>query len=234
MKLRYDVADGAFELTTSSVANIFCEMEFHLYPFDTQSCMLRIRTAKDMSQQVKMLAPTFSYDSPENSFQKMLTTIDQKSDNLHDVLTLASFIGFLIPVEMVPGRMALLVTIFLMLVNIRSTEKRTGPIVSYFIFWNVGSRERVSCPSSFQAREITAMDTWLLISMIFVAMATFEYAVLLALRFGRGKKINPMGDEFENKEERCYRVDRISFILFMVVYILIVVVYFIVVTQNNI
>lgn len=283
MKLRYDVADGAFELTTSSVANIFCEMEFHLYPFDTQSCMLRIRTAKDMSQQVKMLAPTFSYDSPENSFQKMLTTIDQKSDNLHDgkfdlfieplkinwfyassrhenislsgftavlkrssapylintylptgMLTLASFIGFLIPVEMVPGRMALLVTIFLMLVNIRSTEKRTGPIVSYFIFWNVGSCERVSCPSSFQAREITAMDTWLLISMIFVAMATFEYAVLLALRFGRGKKINSMGDEFENKEERCYKVDRISFILFMVVYILIVVVYFIVVTQNNI
>ena len=46
------------------------------------------------------------------------------------LLTAASFIGFLIPVEMVPGRMALLVTIFLMLVNIRSTEKRTGPIVS--------------------------------------------------------------------------------------------------------
>ena len=46
------------------------------------------------------------------------------------LLTAASFIGFLIPVEMVPGRMALLVTIFLMLVNIRSTEKRTGPLVS--------------------------------------------------------------------------------------------------------
>ena len=45
------------------------------------------------------------------------------------LLTIASFIGFLIPVEMVPGRMALLVTIFLMLVNISSTEQNRGPIV---------------------------------------------------------------------------------------------------------
>ena len=46
------------------------------------------------------------------------------------LLTIASFIGFLIPVEMVPGRMALLVTIFLMLVNFSNTEQNRGPIVS--------------------------------------------------------------------------------------------------------
>lgn len=46
------------------------------------------------------------------------------------LLTIASFIGFLIPVDMVAGRMALLVTIFLMLVNTKSTEKRAGPVVS--------------------------------------------------------------------------------------------------------
>ena len=46
------------------------------------------------------------------------------------LITMASFIGFLIPVDMVPGRMALLVTIFLMIVNIRSTEQRRGPVVS--------------------------------------------------------------------------------------------------------
>ena len=46
------------------------------------------------------------------------------------LLTLASFIGFLIPVDMVPGRMGLLVTTFLMLVNIRSTQQRVGPVVS--------------------------------------------------------------------------------------------------------
>ena len=46
------------------------------------------------------------------------------------LLTLSSFIGFLIPADMVPGRMALLVTTFLMLVNISSTERNRGPVVS--------------------------------------------------------------------------------------------------------
>ena len=45
------------------------------------------------------------------------------------LLTLISFIGFVIPVEMVPGRMALLVTIFLMLVNISAMEGYRGPVV---------------------------------------------------------------------------------------------------------
>ena len=45
------------------------------------------------------------------------------------LLTLISFIGFVIPVDMVPGRMALLVTIFLMLVNISAMENYRGPVV---------------------------------------------------------------------------------------------------------
>ena len=45
------------------------------------------------------------------------------------MLLLISFIGFFIPVQMIPGRMALLVTIFLMLVNISSSEKAHGPNV---------------------------------------------------------------------------------------------------------
>ena len=46
------------------------------------------------------------------------------------LLTITSFMGFLIPADLVPGRMALLVTIFLMLVNISSTERERGPAVS--------------------------------------------------------------------------------------------------------
>ena len=42
------------------------------------------------------------------------------------MLLLISFIGFFIPVHMIPGRMALLVTIFLMLVNIGTSEKTLG------------------------------------------------------------------------------------------------------------
>ena len=49
------------------------------------------------------------------------------------LLTITSFIGFLIPADIVPGRMALLVTIFLMLVNISSTERSRGPVVREYL-----------------------------------------------------------------------------------------------------
>ena len=45
------------------------------------------------------------------------------------LLTFISFIAFLIPVNKVPGRMALLVTIFLMLVNISAQEHSIQPMV---------------------------------------------------------------------------------------------------------
>ena len=49
------------------------------------------------------------------------------------LLTLTSLIGFIIPVNTEEGRrMALLVTVFLMLVNISSTERNRGPEVRIF------------------------------------------------------------------------------------------------------
>ena len=49
------------------------------------------------------------------------------------LLTIASLIGFIIPVGAEEGRrMGLLVTVFLMLVNISSTERNRGPAVRIF------------------------------------------------------------------------------------------------------
>ena len=49
------------------------------------------------------------------------------------LLTLTTLIGFIIPVKAEEGRrMALLVTVFLMLVNISSTERNRGPVVRHF------------------------------------------------------------------------------------------------------
>ena len=84
----------------------------------------------------------FSEDRNENFSLCGFTAVLKRSPNPYlmntylptGLLALASFIGFVIPVDMVPGRMALLVTIFLMLVNIRGTEERTGPVVSQLTF----------------------------------------------------------------------------------------------------
>ena len=48
-------------------------------------------------------------------------------------LVAISFIGFLIPVEQIPGRMALIITIFLMLINVSASERYRGPLVSKYV-----------------------------------------------------------------------------------------------------
>ena len=49
--LRYDVRDGIFELVTKSYARMNCQMDFSLYPFDTQRCNFYMVTEKNMTYQ---------------------------------------------------------------------------------------------------------------------------------------------------------------------------------------
>ena len=69
------------------------------------------------------------------------------------------------------------------------------------------------------------MDVWLLLCILFVALATFEYAILLSIRFGKGKKRNEKGSR-EDKQEKCYKVDKMSLRMFVGIYILTVATYF--------
>ena len=81
--------------------------------------------------------------------------------------------------------------------------------------------------SIFQTREMTAMDTWMLICMIFVGLAKFEYAMQLKIQFGDSSKIRDASAK-ENKikpEKRCQRIDRYSFVTFLLAYMLIIGVY---------
>ena len=47
--LMYDRQTGMFDLYTESYARINCEMEFGLYPFDTQECKFVIDLYKNSS-----------------------------------------------------------------------------------------------------------------------------------------------------------------------------------------
>ena len=75
------------------------------------------------------------------------------------------------------------------------------------------------------------MDIWLLLSMVFVALAIFEYAILLAIRFGKGKDEEIEMYAEENKVRTCYRVDRISLRVFVGAYILAVCAYFVILSH---
>ena len=80
---------------------------------------------------------------------------------------------------------------------------------------------------------MTAMDIWLLLCLLFVALVTLEYAILLAVRFGNGILIHVKKFAKENKENECNKMDRISLKLFMGIYVLMVGSYFYVVAIHR-
>ena len=77
------------------------------------------------------------------------------------------------------------------------------------------------------------MDIWLLLCMIFVALATLEYAVMLGIRFGKNKKTNPRGAASGKKDDKCIDIDRVSLKMFMGIYVLTVGSYFYTVTSRG-
>ena len=75
---------------------------------------------------------------------------------------------------------------------------------------------------------MTAMDVWMFICMLFVAMAKFEYAMQLKIRFGTLNQINSNNGEKSNAktEEKCRRIDRYALRIFIAIYIITLGVYF--------
>lgn len=75
---------------------------------------------------------------------------------------------------------------------------------------------------------MTALDIWILLSMIFVALATFEYAILLKIKFGKENGKNAPKREFDSKkrDEKCRRMDHYALISFLVAYGITVFTYF--------
>ena len=70
-----------------------------------------------------------------------------------------------------------------------------------------------------QTRVMTALDIWLLMCMIFVALATFEYAILLKIKFGIENGKN--GDkeiDMKKRDEQCRKMDHYALIMFLVAY----------------
>ena len=50
-RLQYDIGNGRFQLATKSYAKIYCNMDFTLYPFDSQKCKFAMNVMKNMTYQ---------------------------------------------------------------------------------------------------------------------------------------------------------------------------------------
>lgn len=81
------------------------------------------------------------------------------------MFVIVSWVSFLVKPEVVPGRMAMLVTLFLVLINIFNSVREQAPISS----------------------SLNAVDLYLVICIFFVFAALIEYAVILLLLKKRRK-----------------------------------------------
>ena len=73
------------------------------------------------------------------------------------LFVVVSWVSFLVPPEVVPGRMAMLITLFLLLINIFNTVTTQSP----------------------NAEGMNAITAWMLVCMLFVFGALVGYAFLL-------------------------------------------------------
>ena len=104
------------------------------------------------------------------------------------IFVMGSWISFLISPEVIPGRMAMLIILLLVTINLLSTIIRTQP-----------------------APRITLLSIWALTCIIFVTGALFAYAVILWKKWRSagldGKKIVTREKSVQNETERYSKED---------------------------
>ena len=49
MEMKYDIESGTFTVVTNNYVKMACDMEFALYPFDTQECSLVMMSDQGVS-----------------------------------------------------------------------------------------------------------------------------------------------------------------------------------------
>ena len=97
--------------------------------------------------------------------------------------------------------MALLVTIFLMLVNFSTSSRKTAP----------------------QAENLTALDVWLLAAILSVVFSLAQYAAMLAIRYEKltlDKKLDDL-----DLVKKCDKLDRLALLVFLIMFCLFNMVY---------
>merc|ERR1719435_681665 len=92
------------------------------------------------------------------------------------MFVVTSWVSFLIKPEVVPGRMALLVTLFLVLINIFNSVREQAPISS----------------------RLNAVDLYLVVCIFFVFAALLEYAVILLMLKKRRKPKRTIDEGLKN------------------------------------
>ena len=223
-------------------------MNFEWYPFDRHRCLVRAAEIKNSGMGIKYVTYAFSKSdigmSKRLQFAIEYGWLEDEEKSVWDlpvagfalslrrrvypvalnvicptlIVTLISVIGFKIPPDSVPGRMGLLVTCFLVIVNIAGSHNRSS--------------------GGGAANAFTALDFWVISCQAVVSLGIVEYTFILKMVRGgkvsgllpscyRTSKKGVVGPKKkkpadENLEETCSRIDKICFRGLLAVYLLFV------------
>ena len=138
-------------------------------------------------------------------------------------LVLVATVNFLIDPKVVPGRAGLLVTLFLVLANFFSCAQVGKPLIDTKNRINIYSK---IIPSSFQqilASGFNALTIYILVCMIFIAMAMFYYGLILFMlrkifKIQDAEKAGMRHDVQLNNS--IIKFDRGMFVLYVIIFII--------------
>ncbi len=201
---------------------IGCPMRYSFYPWDNHHCQVTFRSEKYSANEVayepnktehgRNADLPFSIEVADNDVHRVrfesgfrpsavgfticmgriLTPFVVGNYMPSFVLVFAAWVSFCIPADMVPGRMSLIVTILLMLINMLGQVRSNSP-------FNSG---------------LSTLDVWMVGCIILVTGVLFEYAVLLAILYVRNSEtviaqsVNSGGKKFAVLKRRCRRIDK--------------------------
>ena len=125
------------------------------------------------------------------------------------LFVVVSWVGFLIPPEVIPGRMALLITLFLVLTNIFNIITTNSPNVE----------------------GMTAIAAWMLVCIFFVFGALVGYAYLLwtkkesILKKKKRKVTSKDGTKNKQKDDCRSKVDDVFLVMFPIMFLVFNIIY---------
>ena len=163
--------NGTFDFVRQNLVERGRELQYSITPMPQKTNLKSITVSN-------IMMPSFSW---KIDLKRILAPHVFETFIPMTIMVTVSWMSFLIPPQIVPGRGGLLVTLLLVLTTFHL-------------------RELDKCPA---VRDITPLLVWSSVCLLMVALALFEYAfVLYFIRFGEKK------DDATRKVKQYFRLDR--------------------------
>jgi len=216
------------EISERLKVSVKCDMDFTDYPFDTQNCPFLILSLRN--QKIKWIIKRYvkfsnlihpDFQIVGKLFENSSITEDETNISVAgfrllmsrnpalfiyayfipcSLMVATSWISFAVNYDAVPGRLGMLLTLLLVLINLSNSVSRTVP----------------------KSNKVCPLVLWIIISIIFVSMALLEYFIILVhIKFSKKNRVNQKPEEtLKYFTSWALKQDRIALTLFPFAYLL--------------